>query len=149
MFEWSESYSVGVHGIDAQHKNVFRLAAEFHRAIVSGEGKAFIPQLLDRLVQYTAVHFAYEERLMQEAGYPNLPAHKAEHEELTKKLLRFQSDFKAGRTDLAFEMFQALRQAVRQHILGSDLQYAPYVKKMSQGNQQPKPTTLPAPAAAE
>jgi hemerythrin len=149
MFEWSDTYSVGVHGIDAQHKKVFRLAAEFHRAIVAGEAHAKVPPLLDRLVQYTTVHFAYEERLMQEAHYPNLLAHKAEHEELTQKLCKFQNDFNAGRTDLAFEVFQTMKQAIRQHILVSDQQFGPYVRKAAEAMRNPPHSTLPLPAGAE
>jgi hemerythrin len=146
MFEWSETYSVGVHGLDAQHRKMFRLAAEFHRALLAGEANALVPRILDRLVQYTNVHFAYEERLMQEAQYPNFLAHKAEHEEITQKLCKFQNDFNAGRTDLAFEVFLAMKHAVRQHILGSDRQFEPYVRKTVKATRNPQSPTLPLPA---
>jgi hemerythrin len=128
MFEWRDSYSVGVHGIDAQHRNVFRLAAQLQRAIVAGEAKSVIPKILERLVHYTDVHFAYEERLMREAGYPGFAAHKLEHEQLRKKALQFQADFGDGQNAMAFELLQELKEAIRQHILGSDQKYAPYVK---------------------
>jgi hemerythrin len=131
MFEWRDSYSVGVHGIDAQHRNVFRLAAELQRAIVAGEAKSVLPQLLDRLVQYTSVHFAYEERLLREAGYPELSAHKLEHEELRKKALQFQKDFGDGGNAAPFELLQTLKAAIREHVLGSDQKYAPYLKAKS------------------
>jgi hemerythrin len=56
--------------VDSQHKNLFRMAADLHRAMLAGTAKPKLFQLLEDLVQYTLVHFAYEERLMEDAGYP-------------------------------------------------------------------------------
>ena len=45
---------------DSQHKNLFQMAAEFDRAVLAGTVKTKLFQLLEDLVQYTLVHFAYE-----------------------------------------------------------------------------------------
>jgi hemerythrin len=128
MLDWKDSYSVDVHTIDAQHKNLFRIAADLQRAMVAGETKGALPQIVERLVQYTAVHLAFEERLMQEAAYPELQAHKLEHEKLKRSILQFQKDLNEGRSAMAFELLQFLKIAIREHILGSDQKYAPYLK---------------------
>jgi hemerythrin len=131
MFEWSDSYSVGVRGIDSQHKNLFRLAGELQRAIVAGETKVNLFQFLDRLVRYTVVHFAYEERLLEEAGYPDLQTHREEHGELRARALEFQRDIKEGRYPVAFELLQFLKSLLRHHVLESDGKYAPYLRRNS------------------
>ena len=57
MFEWNNRYSVQIGSIDAQHQTLFRLAEELHTAMSAGQGKSVLSRTLDRLVQYTMVHF--------------------------------------------------------------------------------------------
>ena len=129
MFEWNASYSVGVGSVDAQHQNLFAMCRELHNAMIGGQGKAALARVLDRLVQYTVVHFAHEERLMRLYDYPDQAAHKAEHEALTKQVLKFQEDFAAGRAAMSVQLLQFLRGWLQRHIQGSDLKLAPYLKE--------------------
>src|SRR6185369_4035031 len=85
MFEWKDEYSVHIHSIDAQHQNLFRMAGELHSAMLAGQAKSVMGKVLDRLVQYTAMHFAHEERLMRQRNYPGFESHKVEHDALTRK----------------------------------------------------------------
>jgi hemerythrin len=128
MFEWSATYSVGVGSVDAQHQNLFAIARELHAAMVAGQGKAALSRILDRLVSYTAVHFAHEERLMRLNDYPDLPAHKAEHDALTKQVVKFQDDFNAGRATMTVQLLQFLKDWLQRHIQQSDQKYAPHIK---------------------
>jgi hemerythrin len=128
MFEWKDAYSVNVTTVDSQHKNLFRMAADLHRAMLAGTAKAKLFQLLEDLVQYTLVHFAYEERLMEEADYPELAAHKAEHEDLTLRVRGFQKDFEEGRIATGITLLQFLKEWLQKHIMESDLKYAPYLQ---------------------
>jgi hemerythrin-like metal-binding protein len=128
MFEWSATYSVGVGSVDAQHQNLFALARELHAAMVAGQGKSALGRILDRLVSYTVVHFAHEERLMRLYDYPDMPAHKAEHDALTKQVVKFQEDFNAGRAAITVQLLQFLKDWLQKHIKGSDLKFAPHIK---------------------
>src|SRR5579883_172590 len=129
MFEWNNTFSVGIGTIDAQHQNLFAIARELHSAMSSGQGKAALAKILDRLVQYTAAHFAHEERLMRLSDYPGLETHHAEHEALTQKVLELQREFAAGRTSISVQVLQFLRTWLQQHIQHSDMEYAPYLKE--------------------
>ena len=129
MFEWSNDYSVGIPSVDAQHQNLFALARELHAAMTAGQGKTALAKGLDRLVQYTAAHFANEERLMRLVDYPGLESHTAEHYALTQRVLEFQADFQAGRTSMTVHLLQFLRTWLQNHIQHSDLAYAPYLKE--------------------
>ena len=128
MFEWSNTYSVGIGSVDGQHRNLFALAGELHAAMTAGQGKASVGRVLDRLVQYTAVHFAHEERLMRLHDYPDFPKHKAEHEGLTKQVLKFQEDFNAGRAAITVQLLQFLKDWLQHHIKESDQKLAPHLK---------------------
>lgn len=129
MFDWSGNFSVGVGSVDGQHQNLFALCRELHDAMVAGQGKAALSRILDRLVQYTVVHFAHEERLMRLHDYPGLAEHKAQHEALTKRVLQFQQEFESGRAAITVQLLQFLRNWLQQHIQGSDQKLAPYLKQ--------------------
>jgi hemerythrin-like metal-binding protein len=125
MFEWNPEYSVGIGSIDAQHQTLFRIAGELYAAMSAGQGKAAIGRILDRLVQYTATHFAHEERLMRLCDYPDLAVHRVQHQALTKQVQQFQADFQSGRAAVTVQLLQFLRTWLDTHIRGSDHKYAP------------------------
>ena len=128
MFEWKNDYSVGIGSVDAQHQNLFAIARELYNAMSAGQGKAALSRILDRLVQYTAVHFAHEERLMRAHDYPNFQEHKAQHDALTRQVLAFQADFAAGRVSMTVQLLQFVKDWLEKHIKGSDTEYVPYLK---------------------
>jgi len=129
MFEWNNRYSVQIGSIDAQHQTLFGLAEELNTAMATGKGKSVLCRTLDRLVQYTVVHFAHEERLMRAHGYPDMAIHLAQHEALTKKVQQFQAEFHAGTTAITVELMVFLRDWLTGHIAGSDQKYAPFLKE--------------------
>jgi hemerythrin len=129
MFEWKDIYSTGIHSVDAQHRNLFAVAEDLYTAMSGGQGRAAVGKILDRLVQYTASHFAHEERLMRLHDYPDLAAHKTEHDKLTGQVLQFQEDFRAGKVAMTVQLLQFLRDWLQNHIKGSDLKYAPFLKE--------------------
>jgi hemerythrin len=128
MFEWKQDYAVNIPSIDAQHQNLFAIGRELYAAMSTGQGKAILGRILDKLVQYTAMHFAHEERLMQMHKYPDFAKHKAEHDALVKQVVAFQAEFSAGHATMAVPVLQFLKDWLEKHIKGSDLAYAPYLK---------------------
>jgi hemerythrin len=128
MFDWKSDYAVNIGSIDAQHQNLFAIGRELYAAMSTGQGKAVMARILNRLVQYTAMHFAHEERLMQLHGYPDFATHKAQHDALVKQVMAFQTDFNAGHSTVAVPVLQFLKDWLEKHIKGSDLAYAPFLK---------------------
>src|ERR1039458_10035476 len=129
MFEWNNRYSVEIGSIDAQHQTLFHLAEELHTAMSAGRGKTVLSPILDRLVQYTMVHFAHEERLMRLHDYPGLAAHQAQHEALTQQVQQFQAEFNAGKTTITVQLMIFLKDWLTGHIAASDQKYAPMLKE--------------------
>lgn len=128
MFEWNNSYSVGIDSIDAQHRALFGIAAELHSALTAGKGSVITGQVLDRLVQYTMSHFAHEEHLMRLHDYPDLAAHKAEHDSLTRQVAEFQAKVRAGRASISVPLMHFLGEWLRNHIERCDRKYAPHLR---------------------
>ena len=128
MFDWKSEYAVSIGSIDAQHQMLFAICRELYAAMSAGRGKSVLAKILDRLVQYTAMHFAHEERLMQLHKYPDFAAHKAEHDALAKQVLAFQAEFNSGRATMAVQVLQFLKDWLEKHINGSDMAYTACLK---------------------
>ncbi len=128
MFEWKNEYMVGIGSIDAQHQGLFAIGRELYAAMSAGQGNSVMSRILDRLVQYTTVHFAHEERLMQLHKYPDFDKHKAEHDALVKQAMAFQAEFKGGRATMAVQVLQFLKEWLEKHIKGTDTLYVPCMK---------------------
>jgi hemerythrin len=79
--------------------------------------------LIKGLVGYTMNHFADEESLMKEYGYPDRISHKLEHEEFRDKLLKFVEAYLQGSTPLTVELLAYLVEWLEKHMIGTDKKY--------------------------
>jgi hemerythrin len=100
---------------------------ELHDAMKAGKGAQLAPSILKNLVQYTREHFASEEAEMAHAGYPDLAKHKAEHDKLTREVLKLMQDIENGKAVLSMKLLQFLRTWLQDYILGCDKKYAPHL----------------------
>jgi len=129
LFEWKDQYSVGYLPIDIQHKRLFQLADELHAAMLAGKGKDVQSRTLHELIVYTKQHFGTEEGLMQKAGYPDYPRHKAEHDKLTKQVVDFQKNFESGAASLTITLLQFLKDWLSHHIGETDQKIAAFLRE--------------------
>jgi hemerythrin len=127
MFEWKKEYSVNIASIDAQHQNLFAIAAELHKAMCSGQARPVMGKILDRLVNYTATHFSHEERLMQQHCYPDFAAHKLAHDALKRQVVDFQTEFKSGKVAVSVELMSFLQDWLQKHIQETEKRYSPFL----------------------
>jgi len=128
LFVWKRDYSVDCPEIDEQHQQLFHIADELHRAMLERRGREALAGILKRLVAYTTYHFASEERLMRETGYPLYLQHRAEHEKLTKIAQEHQQTMLSGKSTLSVEVLQFLSDWLRTHIGKSDQKLAAHLK---------------------
>jgi hemerythrin len=127
MFEWNDKFSTGIASIDAQHQGLFSIGAELCAAMSAGQAREQMGRILTRLVQYTAAHFSYEERLMQLHGYPDYAAHKAQHDDLTRQVSQFYQEFQSGHIAISIHLLTFIQDWLEHHIGQSDLGYAPFL----------------------
>ncbi|HUK24056.1 MAG TPA: bacteriohemerythrin [Terriglobales bacterium] len=123
LMAWQDNYSVHVPKIDSQHQHLFQLVNELHDAMTKGRANEVMGAILNELVTYTKTHFQTEEELMQSKNYPDLEAHRSEHNRLTDQVMQLQKGFSAGRTMVSIQTMHFLRDWLTNHILHSDKRY--------------------------
>jgi len=80
--EWNESYSLHHEKIDAQHKELFRLANCVEGLDSKTTDKESLAALLKEFFAYMREHFKDEETYMQSIDYPHFKEHQALHEDI-------------------------------------------------------------------
>lgn len=127
LFEWSEDYFVGIPSIDGQHQQLVALINELHDGMLSGITTERVEAVLNGLVEYTAHHFSYEERLFAEHDYPDAEGHADAHGRLIDQVLDFKRRYDAGEASLNMELMVFLKDWLIGHILGSDMAYGSHL----------------------
>ena len=129
--EWSPKLAIGVEVIDGQHQQWIQRFNNVAAAIAAQEGPVQIGKTLDFLISYTQQHFATEEKIMTAAGYPDLPAHLAQHRELTQTLQDLLRDFEEeGATQkLADTVGSYLRNWLINHIQKTDRKFGVFAQQ--------------------
>jgi hemerythrin len=130
LLEWNDSYSVGNVLMDAHHRVFFEMLKEFQRLKDKNDRDA-IQQRIEFLIEYAAMHFGAEERLMLKANFPDFKAHKAIHEAFVKQAQSIKESFEKSPTSISGdEVLKLMQDWLKNHIMGSDKQYLPYVQKL-------------------
>jgi hemerythrin len=129
MFRWTEAYAVHVASFDRQHQTLFRTVDDLYEALRAGHGQDAVGRILQRLIDYTTAHFAAEEAAMEQNGYSELRAHKAEHRGLVEQVLKFQKDYQDGKPGVAVALMPFLQKWLHDHIMQTDKKYGPFLNE--------------------
>src|SRR6185369_6909212 len=89
LFKLTKSQSCFFTEIDAQHRNLYLLANELHRAMLGGAENSRILEALRALIAAAEEHFAFEERLMRSTRYSAYAWHKQQHDTVRKRANQF------------------------------------------------------------
>ena len=127
MVQWQDSFSVGVTAMDIQHKQLVAMVNQLYEAMRLSKGDAIIGTILPSLAQYTKTHFAAEEKVMKDAGFPGLAAHQAIHHKLTHQVNDLLEKIKAGRMVPTVSLASFLKDWLVNHIQGQDKQYGDFI----------------------
>lgn len=128
-FVWNETFSVGVVTMDSQHKRLVDLVNQFYDAMRQSKGDQVLLSVLQELVNYTVVHFAAEEKLMQKVGFPKLAEHQQIHKGLTDQAKKLLEQVKAGKMVATVSVANFLKEWLVKHIQGADREYGVYVQQ--------------------
>ncbi|HCB14353.1 MAG TPA: hemerythrin [Gammaproteobacteria bacterium] len=123
LVEWSDALSVGIEEIDAQHKVLVDLLNEIHEAMQQGRTVKTTKGIIDRLGEYTHVHFSVEESLMRILHYPDYERHKEEHDKLITQLADMRIKWEKGKGAIGIELTHFLKTWLTQHIMEGDQRY--------------------------
>lgn len=126
--EWSDELSLGVLEIDAQHKELLRIANGLLQAISLGRPERTITNVITKLREYTVFHFNSEEGFMDRIGYNKKAEHFAEHSDLKRKVKEFQRSMYEGEAVDAGKLMSFLKVWLLKHILESDRELVVFIK---------------------
>ena len=131
--QWREEMSVGHAGIDGDHRMLIDLINQL-AAAERGNDRASAEFVIDELIQYTMLHFAREEELLERLGYPELAQHMASHFALTRRVMALRERFINGLSGrLSADILDFLSGWLSNHILHEDLRFADLVRSAAAG----------------
>jgi hemerythrin-like metal-binding protein len=129
LLTWSHEWSVGIRAIDDQHGILMDAINELSLSLVHGGSRDQLGVLIERIVEFTRMHFSSEEQLMELTGYPGLAEHRAAHVDLLKRIRTgvhlLQHDQEVDMRSL----LSGLRDGYREHISTMDRLYSPWLMK--------------------
>lgn len=124
---WQQSCQVNIAELDQQHERLFGTVADLEDAVRAGRGDTVAGKLIASIIQHTISHFAAEELLMQQHGFPGLAEHRIEHQVLAQKLAKFNLSNLAGKPDIPRTFLDFLQTSWMDHILKSDKEYSEFL----------------------
>lgn len=74
-----DQHGVGIALIDEQHRQIIERVNQIANAVATETKKEAVKEMLDDMLLFACAHFALEERLMAEHGYPDMESHIQEH----------------------------------------------------------------------
>lgn len=127
--EWSKAWESGDETIDAQHLALNETANLIMEGSLAGWPQARILPLLDSLLKEVHEHFAFEEGIMEEVGYPDTELHVGIHKRLLSKALRLKRAYMNGTVKaMAFFSF-IVDDVMLGHLQNVDTKYFPFTTR--------------------
>ena len=123
---WKTELDTGIHEIDAQHQRIVQYINALHDARTTND-PGTVGRIIEETVDYTASHFAFEEAMLEDAGYPFSTPHKKVHEIFVRRVVEFRARFERGEPVLA-ELHDMLSRWLFNHIRHEDGAYVATVK---------------------
>ena len=125
---WDKKYEVGHARIDSEHRTFLELVTSFSDKIAQRASDEYLLRQLGEIATYADFHFASEESLMEECGYPDKARHARLHAALLRDFHAKTNHFSLGRIS-AHEVFEFLFQWFAHHSAQEDKQLALYIER--------------------
>jgi hemerythrin len=118
---WNENrHCVGIAAIDDQHREIIGRVNLIADAVDQVNRHEAAQEMMDDLILFACEHFALEERLMTEYGFPDLEEHTAEHLGLLQQLNNLRNALHTPSPAKAALVSAFITDWAEQHILQSD-----------------------------
>ena len=129
---WNDIYSVDFEVIDNQHKELVRMTNTLFDGCKKGStsADAVFMQTIRGAVEYAQTHFFTEEKYMKMTDFPDMAAHKKEHESFVSVVLESVKNFEEGNSE-PIVLARFLKTWLLTHIAEVDKKYAPYLASLN------------------
>lgn len=119
-FKWTKAHAVFLPEVDAEHRNLYRLAEELQQSVDSHAQKTRIRNQLQSLTAALDEHFAHEERLMKASRCQSFDWHKQQHNTVRRQAKRSAKLFADGNAAAPVDFLAFLARWFRDHMALSD-----------------------------
>jgi hemerythrin len=126
--EWQDEYSVGVKELDDQHRALLGAVNVMLREQKDNYDAEKFSDALFSLIHYAYIHFATEERYLEQVHFPDLNQHVLEHIDFIMKTLSLALKIESEKDEKRIELLRYLKEWYSNHVLGSDRQYVPFLE---------------------
>ena len=125
---WNTRYNTGIHIVDEQHQELFRIVGDLRQQVQVGADHAVIEGLLQGLVDCTEHHFATEEEIMAKVDYPDFNQHVAEHVTMLTSLHELLGKFQESHQAMAMMVPTFMEGWLKHHISDGDFGFVTFLK---------------------
>ena len=128
ILNWTSDLDTGIAEIDNQHRRIVDYINRLNE-LRHTHDRAGLSDVIAEMVDYTMSHFAFEESLMENAGYLFSGPHKKVHDLFVRKVAEMQSRFEGGE-DVTEELHGMLSRWLFNHIRNEDHGYVDSAKAL-------------------
>ena len=119
----NQTCSIGVRAMDDQHGILMDTITELRQALVLGAGREQLREVLDRLIEFTRMHFWSEEQLMEQSAFPGLAEHRSEHHGMLAQMIQSAHRVQYGQGAQMRPLVDLLCKWFAEHIESLDRHY--------------------------
>lgn len=134
---WDPSWNIGIAIIDSQHQRWVEIFNALEEAFLAGQSMDEMQAtVLKEILDYTHFHFAEEEKLMADIGYPEFSTHRRLHKDFDSLVYGHFRQHDRGETMLTSELLQLIRNWLISHIQAEDRKIATFLETCQGGDRQ-------------
>jgi len=126
---WNHTCTVGVRAMDDQHSILMDTINELRLALNRGYGRERIAEKFDEMIEFMRMHFASEERLLEQIQFEGLAEHRVAHHKLLADMIHTAHQVQYGEGMMANRFFGAVRDSFLAHIEEFDKPYGPSLNR--------------------
>jgi hemerythrin len=127
-FKWTKANAVFLPEVDAEHRNLFRLAHELQAAVLAKAETPRVLSALRALMAATEAHFSSEESRMRSTHYQSYAWHKQQHDTLRQRMNQFVPQIESGDSEAAILLLEYLSGWLKDHTSLADRMMGSYLR---------------------
>ena len=127
-FQWFEALEVGVEVIDNDHREMLSMLQRIQDAICE-QSLDTSKELVSEFILLTRSHFTAEEKILEDANFPNLKQHRVAHGKLLAQAIDLgKIVVNATHVDQLSEYLDDLAGFLFHDLIGSDMEFKSYLQ---------------------
>jgi hemerythrin-like metal-binding protein len=120
LFHWTRAKSVFVAELDAEHRNLYQIGEDLHKAWSAGAPLGALLPSVRAFLAASEDHFTHEERMMRAARYPLLNWHARQHDAARHAAGPLLARIEAGDREAVEELLNYFSGWLKDHMAVAD-----------------------------